>query len=336
MTSLALARAARNRMPRNGAIMLVVSGLAPDLDYASYIGGPGAFLRFHRSLLHSIPGSAVMVLAIAGAFWAFEKHSSRKSLGRNSRASLPFKAALAVCAVGAGAHILLDLASGVGVQLLWPLGERWYEWDLAANLDPWILALLLAGIFLPQLFRLVNEEVGDRKKPTGASPAAMVTLLLLAAYFGARASLRSRAIELLLSREYHGRGPHSAGAFPTSTNPFSWRGLVVTDNSIEEMSVPLGPGADFDPDRSLTHFKPDDSPALDAGEKTAASKIFLAWTRFPLATVSALEDGYRFELRDLRFPPNDPSPANILCRVDFDRGLRIKHQEFRQARAPNP
>jgi membrane-bound metal-dependent hydrolase YbcI (DUF457 family) len=335
LTSLALARAARNRLPRNGAIMLVVSGLAADLDYASYIGGPGTFLRFHRAVLHSIPGSAVMVLGIAGAFWAFEKHSARKPPGRNQTVPLPFRAALAVCAVGAGAHILLDLASGVGVQLLWPLGERWYEWDLATNLDPWILALLLAGIFLPQLFKLVNEEVGDRRKPTGASPAAIVTLLLLAGYLGARASLRSRAIDLLLSREYHGRGPRSAGAFPTSSSPFDWRGLVVTDNSIEELRVPLGPGADFDPDRSLTHFKPDDSPALDAGEKTAAAKVFLAYTRFPLAAVSGLEDGYRFELRDLRFPLDDPSPANVLCRVDFDRGLRIKRQEFRHASAPN-
>jgi inner membrane protein len=336
MTSLALAGAARKRLPRNGASMLLVSGLAADLDYASYLGGPGTFLRFHRTVLHSIPGSAAMVLAIAGAFWAFEKKSGREPLGRNRTVPRPFIASLAVCAAGAGAHLLLDLASGVGVQLLWPLRERRYEWDLTANLDPWILALLLAGIFLPQLFKLVNEEVGDRRKPTGASPAAIVTLLLLAAYVGARASLSSRAIGLLLSREYHGREPLSAGAFPTSSSPFNWRGLVVTDNSIEELRVPLGPGSDFDPERSLTHFKPDDSPALDAGQKTAVAKAFLVYARFPLATVSAREDGYRFELRDLRFPADDPSPENILCRVDFDSGLRIKHQEFRHEPSAGP
>ena len=48
--------------------MLIASGLAPDLDYASYFGGPGAFLRFHRSGLHSIVGAAVTSCALAVSF----------------------------------------------------------------------------------------------------------------------------------------------------------------------------------------------------------------------------------------------------------------------------
>jgi hypothetical protein len=62
----------------------------------------------------------------------------------------------------------------------------------------------------------------------------------------------------------------------------------------------------------------------------------IAYARFPLASVTGRPDGYRFELRDLRFPPDDPSPSNIICRVDFDSGLRIKRQEFRYAGSPNP
>jgi hypothetical protein len=316
--------------------MLVVSGLAADLDFASYLGGPDAFLRFDRTVLHSIPGSAVMAFAIAGAFCTLDKTLVRNPPKTSPDVPLAFGAALGLCAVGAAAHILLDLASGVGVRLLWPLRASWYGWDLASNLDPWIMALLVAGILLPQLFKLVNEEVGDRRKRTGANPAAMVTLLLLVAYFGARAILHGRAIGLLLSREYRGREPLSAGAFPTSSDPFDWRGLVVTENTIEEVHVPVGPGADFDPDRSLTHFKPDDSPALDAGQKVPAAKPFLIYARFPLASVTRRDDGYRFELRDLRFPPDDPGPSNIICRVDFDSGLRIIRQGFRYATSPNP
>jgi hypothetical protein len=316
--------------------MLVVSGLAADLDSASYFGGPEAFLRFSRTVLHSIPGSTVLAFAVAGAFCSLDKRLRRRSLKKNPVLPLAFGAALALCAVGAAGHLLLDLASGVGVRLLWPVRAHWYEWDLAANLDPWILALLVAGTLLPQLFTLVNEEVGDRKKRTGTSPAAIVTLLLLVAYFGGRAILHGRAIGLLLSREYRGREPLSAGAFPTSSDPFDWRGAVVTDNTIEELHVPVGPGDDFDPDRSLTHFKPDASPALDAGQRTPAAQTFLTYARFPLASVTGRPDGYRFELRDLRFPPDDPSPSNIICRVDFDSGLQIKRQEFRYAASPNP
>lgn len=336
-TSLALARAGQRRLPRFGTAMLVISGLAPDLDYASYLAGPGAFLRFHRTALHSLAGTALMAGAIAATFCALDKRlPATKAAQARTFPPLAFGVALAVCAVGAVGHLLLDLASGVGVQLLWPFRARWFGWDLTTDLDLWTLLLLVTGFLLPLLFRLVSEEIGERRKGVRGSRAATVTLLLLAAYLGARAYLRSQAIELLLSREYHGRIPLSAGAFPESSAPLDWRGVVVTDNTIETVEVPLGPNAQFDPDRSLTHFKPDDSPALDAGEKTAAVAAFLAYARFPLASVERLEDGYRFEVRDLRFARDDMEPANVFVRVDFDSGLKIKRQEFCFASSPNP
>jgi hypothetical protein len=111
----------------------------------------------------------------------------------------------------------------------------------------------------------------------------------------------------------------------------------VTDNTIEEVEVPVGPGAEFDPDRSLTRFKPEDSPALAAGEHAAATERFLKYARFPLATVDRAEDGYRFQVRDLRFAHDDMmSPANILVRVDLNSSLQVTRQEFRFASSPNP
>jgi inner membrane protein len=335
--SLALARAGQRRLPRFGTAMLIVSGLAPDLDYASYLGGPGAFLRFHRTALHSLAGAAAVVCALAAAFCLLDKSLPATDTAQAKKfPPLAFGAALAVCAAGAALHLLLDVASGVGVQLLWPFRAHWSAWDLTTDLDLWTLLLLAAGVLLPLLFRLVGEEVGERKKEAGGSRAAIVTLLLLAAYLGVRAHLRNQAIGLLLSREYHGRVPLSAGAFPDSSAPFDWRGVVVTDNTIEDVEVPLGPNAQFDPDRSLTHYKPDDSPALDAGEKSAAVARFLTYARFPLASVERLEDGYRFEVHDLRFAPGDTEPANIFVRVDFDSGLHIKREEFRFASSPSP
>jgi hypothetical protein len=166
--------------------------------------------------------------------------------------------------------------------------------------------------------------------------AAIVTLLLLAAYLGARANLHGHAVDLLLSGEYHGREPLSAGAFPTTLSPWDWRGVVSTDDTIEEIDVPLKQSADFDPDDSLTHYKPEDSPALDAGQQTPAAQRFLRYARFPLASVTRLEDGYRFELRDLRFPASDTSPENMIVRVDFDSSLRAVRQEIRFASSANP
>ena len=169
-TSVALARAGRPRLPRFGTAMLVVSGLAPDLDYASYVGGPNAFLHLHRSALHSVAGVVLLSCAIAGVFCLFDRKTSpKKNVATISAVPLKFSAAFVVCLVGAAGHVFLDLASGVGVQLLWPFHTHWSAWDLVTDFDPWILILLVAGLLLPLLFQLVNEEVGERKKKTSTA-----------------------------------------------------------------------------------------------------------------------------------------------------------------------
>jgi inner membrane protein len=334
-TSLALARAGGRRLPRFGTAMLVVSGLTPDLDYASYFGGAGAFMRFHRTALHSVAGSLVMACAVAGAFCALDRKMPPKKNPTKTVTPLAFGAAFAVCAVGAAGHTLLDLASGVGVQLLWPFRAHWTAWNLINDLDLWALLLLVVGLLLPLLFGLINEEVGARKKGPGGSRAAIVTLALLAAYFSARANLHSRAIDLILSREYHGRIALSGAAFPASSAPFSWRGIAETDNTMEEVDVPLGPRDEFDSDRSVTLFKPEDSPALAAGEKSASARKFLLYAKVPFARVQPLEAGYRVEVHDLRFADGDDEPANIFVRVDFNSTMQITHEGFYFASSPN-
>ncbi len=334
LTSLALARAGGKRLPRFGTAMMVVSGLAPDLDYASYFGGAGAFMRFHRTALHSLTGSAVLACVITGAFCVLDRRMPPKKQQAKTIAPLAFGAAFAVCAIGAAGHMLLDVASGVGVQLLWPFRSHWSGWNLITDLDLWALLLLIVGLLLPLLFMLVNEEVGERKKGPGGSRAAVVTLVLLAAYFGARANLHSRAIDLILSREYHGRIALSAAAFPESSAPFSWRGIAETDNTMEEVDVPLGPGDQFDSERSVSLFKPEDSPALAAGEKSSAAQEFLLYAKVPFARVQPLEAGYRVEVRDLRFADDDDL-ANVFVRVDFNSSMRITHQGFFFASSPN-
>ncbi len=317
--------------------MLVVSGVAADLDYLSYFGGAGAFLRFHRTLLHSLFGSALVAFIVAAAFLA--AHKLRRAVpSTNSNFSLlEFRAGpgLLVCAVGAASHILLDLVSGVGVQLFWPFRAGWEGWELLNNLDPWILTSLAAALLLPQLLRLVSEEIGDRKKTVRGRGAATAALVILVLYVGARADLHAQAIHLLASREYRGRPPLAAAAFP-SPSPFVWRGVVSTDATIEELQVSLLPGAEFDPDRSFTRYKPEASAPLDAGQRTPAAIAFLTYGRVPFASVHRVGDGYRFELHDLRFVSNDASPENIFVRVDFNNDLRIKSEELRYPSSKNP
>ena len=310
--------------------MLVVSGVAADLDFLSYLGGPPAYLRFHRGVLHSVFGSIVLVCALALVFWVF----ARRASATNPDSKLPrlsFLAAVVVCAVGVLVHVVFDVASGIGVQFLWPFREKWTGWDLVSTLDPWVLVVLVLGLTSPEVLRLVSEEIGERRRGPRGRLGAIVTLLSLLIYFGARAGLHSRAVDELNAREYHGAPAVSAGAFPSSISPLAWRGVVSTDNAIEVIEISLAPGAGFDPERAVRYYKPEDSATLEAGQNTAAAKTFLRYARFPLAALGRGDEGYRFTLRDMRFAAGDSGADNILVRVELGTDLRVMSEEFRYA-----
>lgn len=335
LTSLTASGALRGRLPRFGTSLLIVSGVAPDLDYASYFAGPSSFLSLHRSAFHSIAGAAAMISALAGLFCVLDRKWPSKKRHKRQAAPLKLASALALCSIGVAGHDLLDLASGEGIQLLWPFRGHWFRWDLAAGFDPWILILLITGLLIPQLFQLVGEEVGARRKRATGSGTAVATLLLLFSYLGVRAYLHRQAVERMLSGEYHGREPLSAGAFPSSSDPLEWRGIVATDTTLEEIDVSLAPGADFNPDRSLRHYKPADSEQLELAENTATARRFLNYAEYPLASVARREDGYRVEVRDLRFAAGDDDPANIIVRADLSGSFKILRDQLLYAFSGN-
>lgn len=323
LTSVALERAGLRCVSRMALAILVVSGVAADLDLLSYFGGAGAYLRFHHTLLHSIAGSACLALVIAVIFWLLERQKA------NTR--LNFWRVLLLCGIGAGVHVLLDVATADGVQLLWPFRGGWFAWDLLGEIDPWILGTLLAGLLLPGLFHLVREEIGDRKKRKGASKGAIAALVIVALYIGARAELHATAIQMLLAHDYHGATPLVAGAFPNSASPLFWRGVVDTTNTIEEVTVPVG--GEFDADSSLTRYKPANSPALDAARGARLARRFLRYARFPLANLENTEDGYRVTMRDLRFPDDASTPDDLIVVIDLNKDLTVRKQKIEFASA---
>ena len=313
--------------------MLLTTGVAADLDALSYFGGPTLFLRFHRTVLHSLVGSLSIAFVTAVIFLAIDKIRSKRQPVSQKPVRPGFGAGLVtlVCVIGVGSHILLDLVSGIGIQLLWPFQPGWMGWELSTNIDLWILALLAAAVLLPELLKLVSDEIGEQKKSPRGRGAAITALVFLVLYIGSRAAFHSQAVNLLVSREYHGRPPLAVAAFPFAATPFTWRGVVTTDATVEELSVSLLGGVEFDPDRTLTRYKAEPSAALDAGRRTQAAKTFLAYAKIPFASIIRMENGYRFELRDMRFPLDDSSPENILARADFNSSLQLLREELRYA-----
>jgi len=332
---LTLSRAAFPRTTRLSTPILLATALVPDLDMLSSIRGASAFLRFHRTLLHSLPAALALACVIGAAACVADQYLARKKAGDPpGSAWLAFKRAFAVSVVGLGFHDFLDLSGSGGVQLFWPIHPKWYAWNLTAELDPWILAALAATLLLSEIFNLVSEEIGGQEnKQRGRQRWAVAALALIAFYGISRSALHSRAVDLLQSRSYRGAIPVAAGAFPTTMSPFEWRGVVATDNALVEIDVPLGPAGKFDSEHGTTHYKPDPAPALDAARNSDAAKRFLSYARFPLAIFHQGPDGADLELRDLRFPAGLATKENMVAVVELDARRNIVRQEIRFANA---
>jgi membrane-bound metal-dependent hydrolase YbcI (DUF457 family) len=313
LASLTLARAIQTHLPRRGYAMLLVAGIAPDLDWLSYTFGPATYLRLHQSLLHSLAGAAVLSCVLAIAFVALDRrHMRRFHIVEVS--PLGTAPALAVCALGVAFHVLLDATTDIGLQPLWPFRIHWIAFDWLPRFEIWIVLLLAAALLIPELINMVSEEIGEHHKAPRGIVAGVIGLAVLFLYIGARGVLHDRAVTLLDSREYQGFAPLAVGAFPT-TSPLTWRGIVSTERSIDELDVPFMPGEAFDPDRAVPHNKPDESAALELASNASAARAFLAFARFPLASVDATDIGARVRFRDLRFEYNDKSPDNLAVEI---------------------
>lgn len=318
LMTVALDRAGLRRVSRMALPILIVSGVASDLDLVSYFGGANAYLHYRYAVLHSILGAPILAIVIALAFWLAAR--------RNQAAPLRFSRVLLLCVIGIGAHILLDVATEDGVQLLWPFRARWFSWDLLSGVDPWILAVLAAGLLLPALFHLVSEEIASKKKRPRPSKGAIAVLVIVGLYIGVRAEMHGTAVQMLLGQDYHGAMPLVAGAFPDSASLFLWRGVIDTKNTIEVVSVPVGGGDVFDANSSLTHYKPGSSPALDAARGAPLAKQFLRYARFPLADLENLANGYRVTLRDLRFPDDSDTPDDLVAVIELNSNFTVRAQ----------
>jgi inner membrane protein len=326
LTSIALGRAGLNKVTRMATPMLVVSGTIADLDWVTRLGNANTFLHGHRTATHSLLGTAVIIGGISAAFWLIGRKYPKFAV-----AILP---ALLICAAGAGVHLLLDLLNAYGVKLLWPFSQTWYGWDLADSVDAWIIFFLLCGLLLPELFRLILEEIGSKPKKRGRQRGAIAGLIFVLLFIAGRAFAHQRAVALLDSREYSGQAPLAVAAFPHSSNPLEWSGVVETDNALITVGVPLGPLAIFDPDAGEIYFKPEQSLALKNAVASATALTFLSYARFPLAHVEPEGRGYQVLLRDMRFESEVRGRRGIIAVIHLNAQSQVidEHLEYDEFR----
>lgn len=324
LASLAVARAALPRASRSTWVLVILAGTFADVDFLSANFGPSAYLRWHRTCTHSLVIALVVavLLGLVFRFW----------IRPSSLAPVSPVAASAVLLASSLLHIALDACQSYEISPLWPFRNTRLAWDWVAAVDPWIIAIFLATLLLPELLRLVGDEIASKRTNVRGRWGAVWGLVLVFVYIGARAVMHSNAVATLQSRTYRGELPRRVGAFPEAVSLFTWHAVVETEHAMHQLVIDISPGAPFDPEASVALFKPEPSPTLDVSLKTPAARQFLAFARFPKATVEKNESGYEVEILDLRDVAVGGSSRDIVAAISVDLNLAVRDASLIWAR----
>lgn len=320
LASFTLTRAAFPRAPRSVLPIALAAGVIADLDEISAAFGPAAYLNWHRTYTHSLLAAILLAVLLALSYRFFAPQHLRSRFSSTAIFALTL---LAQCL-----HLLLDLCQPDGVLLVWPFSAARIAKDWLTFVDPVILVALVAAILLPELFRLVSDEIGARDKGPRGRVAAIIALMVIVLYIGARATLHSSAVAILDSRTYHGELPRRVAAFPVSTSPFTWNSIVETESALHEITVSVAQSSSFNPDAGVIIHKPEASPFLDAARNDSLALAFLSVAQFPKATIEKTETGYQVELQDLRYAVAGESKREIAALFELNLAGKIVHREL--------
>jgi inner membrane protein len=308
LTGACLSRAGLNRKTGLATLTLTLAFDAPDIDSIFYFGGGVTGLQHHRGITHSLVGAPIMAAGVIALVYGIHRWSSslRKN-AENKTSTFPrlppnWKLLYVYALLGALVHLFQDFTNNYGVRPFAPFNPKWYAWDIVFIVDPIMLLALFLGLVLPALMALITEEIGSRKPQFRGRGAAIFALLCLAAVILVRDFEHRRAVNALNARTYRGEDPLRASAFPQPINPFSWNGVVETQDFFQMAPVDSGSG-EVDPlNTGVVRFKPEETPVTLAAKKSRLGRVYLDWARYPLVTVEKLEGGrYQVQFEDLRF-----------------------------------
>ena len=268
VVAVTIGMAGFKRWGRRGVLGLVAAANLPDLERVISLGSSAAWLKVMYGAGHSLMLAPVWGLLLAAllARWLRDR-----------------KTAATITGLGVGSHVALDLVSGPGVRLFWPISSQLYGWRLMARYD--LLTLGWLGLMLlgPRLLNLVNRDMGA--KPSSPRPAALVGLAGVALLV----AVRVVAMGLL-------EGRTQGTLVPSALSPLTWYAVADAGAAytIDEVT-PWGYGV------SLRFRKPQPNRAFETAADTPLGQAFLELAQFPQFSLEPGDRGMLVRIRDLRF-----------------------------------
>ena len=200
------------------AIIGALAGMAPDLDVLIRSSNDSLLgLEYHRHFTHSL-----FFIPIGGLIVSLFLYPL---LGR--RFGISFLQTLVWCILGFATHGLLDACTSYGTQLLWPLSDKRFAWDIISIIDPLVSLPLLTLIVL-----------AARRK---SRRYVFIALIWLAIYF----SFSSYQHQCALSEgkklaESRGLSIENIEAKPSFANIIVWKIITTTKDAYYVDAMKLG------------------------------------------------------------------------------------------------
>ena len=200
------------------AVIGGIAGMAPDLDVLIRSDeDPLLVLEYHRQFTHSllfIPFGGLIVSLLLYPF-----------AGRWF--DISFLQTLLWCIIGYATHGLLDGCTSYGTQLLWPLSDKRFAWDIISIIDPFVTLPLLAFIMLAARRKMRLYVV--------------IAIAWLGIYFGFSAFQHQRALdEGAKLAETRGLNVLSIEAKPSFANILIWKIITETKDSYHVDGIKMG------------------------------------------------------------------------------------------------
>ena len=325
LASLALQRGFFPRASWRTLLAILFTGIVADVDSLSASFGPAAYLRWHRTITHSL----VFILMLACAAFLFSR--TRRDGEPSVRwAGFSWIAILAASAL----HLVMDLLQTGAVVPLWPFSAKRISLDIEPAIDPWLLVILASAILIPELLHLVSDEIGSRTKRPRGRNGAIAGLAFALIYFGLRASLHATAVATLEARTIAGEMPHRVAAFPDSVSPILWHGIVETESALHLVVMRTTGGEAAYATGITTLRKVESSPVLGAAQASPAAIRFLRIARFPKAVVQKETEGYSVEIQDLKDLATESRNHAILADINLDRSAKVVSSELQWQNNP--
>jgi inner membrane protein len=278
-----------------------LASMLPDAD-SLFLSDRLDYLRLHRGWSHSFVYLPLLALGVAAI---------ARLVFRRGR----FLDLWIFAAAGIASHIFFDWITSFGTMFFTPISRTRYSLDWVFIVDLFFTGIGLVALLLSILF------------PSRGRRIAAAGSLVLGGYLAFCAILHARALEAWRRID---RAPPGArvAVLPQLLSPFRWLGLSDHGDAVHACFFDIGPFAravpvprapetlsealrrlpDFYPPPARARIrifaKPPESPVLAHARALPDVSVYLAFARFPLATVTPEPDGSAsVTFEDLRFLP---------------------------------